>query len=69
MLTGYQRLSPKEVSGTLIIFLTLNWKLKKQVTLELVPDASLSPSEVMVFNHPQSSATLDVKGGRISHSL
>lgn len=63
MIIGYQTLEPTETSGYLTVSLRLGESLKKEVDLLLVDDARLVPGEVTMFNHPDSSATLNVTGG------
>lgn len=64
-LTGYQTLHPSRVVGPMTVALTINQRLSREVTLQLVNDAHIIPSDVVLFNHPDSDGTLTISGGML----
>ena len=67
LIIGYQKLMPLNINGQLLISLELNRKLSTELALHLMEDAVVSPGEVTLFNHPDSSTTLHISGGKLKY--
>ncbi|XP_067936717.1 nuclear pore membrane glycoprotein 210-like [Watersipora subatra] len=61
--TWFQTLTPHRITGRLTVSLLLQHTFNTELELQLLEDPTLKPGDVTLFNHPDSTAQLDIIGG------